>query len=131
MEKDKIDLFGYVGIALFLVSVFILLIINEITNPLYLGVVLMGNTIYFAIFIYYLLPSEEPRSYNRSKRAPSYRSKTSSKQEKKQIPLSGKCRYCNKKTIMPYRCKYCGDLYCSEHRLPEKHNCDGTFRRHK
>ena len=24
-----------------------------------------------------------------------------------------------------FRCKYCGEYFCSEHRLPEKHNCRG------
>ena len=26
---------------------------------------------------------------------------------------------------MPYRCRHCGGTYCSEHRLPESHNCPG------
>jgi len=26
---------------------------------------------------------------------------------------------------MPYQCKYCGGYFCSEHRLPEAHNCPG------
>jgi Zn-dependent protease len=28
---------------------------------------------------------------------------------------------------MPFRCNYCGGYYCAEHRLPEKHNCTGTY----
>lgn len=26
---------------------------------------------------------------------------------------------------MPYNCRFCGGTYCSEHRLPENHNCVG------
>lgn len=26
---------------------------------------------------------------------------------------------------MSFTCKYCGETYCSEHRLPENHDCDG------
>lgn len=26
---------------------------------------------------------------------------------------------------MPYRCAYCGDPVCPEHRLPENHGCSG------
>jgi Zn-dependent protease len=28
---------------------------------------------------------------------------------------------------MPFRCRYCGGYFCSEHRLPEMHNCSGSF----
>lgn len=28
---------------------------------------------------------------------------------------------------MPFRCKYCGGYFCSEHRLPEMHNCTGSY----
>lgn len=26
---------------------------------------------------------------------------------------------------MPYTCNYCGEAFCSEHRLPENHSCEG------
>lgn len=29
---------------------------------------------------------------------------------------------------MPFRCNYCGGYFCSEHRLPEFHNCTGLYR---
>ena len=28
---------------------------------------------------------------------------------------------------MPFRCKYCGGYFCTEHRLPEMHNCTGDY----
>jgi Zn-dependent protease len=34
-----------------------------------------------------------------------------------------KCRQCGQETFLPFRCPYCGDQFCSEHRLPENHNC--------
>lgn len=37
------------------------------------------------------------------------------------------CDYCGKDTYLPFRCKYCGDYFCSEHRLPESHRCKGEY----
>ena len=34
-----------------------------------------------------------------------------------------KCTTCNKEELLPFTCKYCGRQFCSEHRLPENHNC--------
>jgi Zn-dependent protease len=28
---------------------------------------------------------------------------------------------------MPFRCNYCGGNFCSEHRLPERHDCQGIY----
>lgn len=34
------------------------------------------------------------------------------------------CQICGKYVYpLPYICKYCGGVFCVEHRLPEKHNC--------
>ena len=38
-----------------------------------------------------------------------------------------KCDVCGKDEYMPFRCKYCGGYFCSEHRLPEMHDCPGTY----
>ncbi len=36
------------------------------------------------------------------------------------------CDYCNKPIDgYPHKCKYCGQLHCSEHLLPESHECLG------
>ncbi len=40
-------------------------------------------------------------------------------------PISGRCQVCGKKVTLPFRCSYCGGLFCEEHRLPENHNCPG------
>jgi Zn-dependent protease len=34
-----------------------------------------------------------------------------------------KCRKCGRETFLPFRCPYCGDQFCSSHRLPENHDC--------
>ncbi len=39
--------------------------------------------------------------------------------------MSGICSVCGKKEMLPYKCKFCGWTYCSEHRLPENHECTG------
>ena len=38
---------------------------------------------------------------------------------------SGICNYCLIRFPFTYKCKRCKGYYCSEHRLPEKHNCPG------
>ncbi|MHA1298435.1 MAG: AN1-type zinc finger domain-containing protein, partial [Candidatus Helarchaeota archaeon] len=37
---------------------------------------------------------------------------------------SGICHYCLIK-VLTYKCRRCNGYYCSNHRLPEKHNCPG------
>jgi len=34
-----------------------------------------------------------------------------------------KCQKCQKEVFLPFKCPYCGDYFCSEHRLPENHQC--------
>jgi Zn-dependent protease len=33
------------------------------------------------------------------------------------------CQKCGQETLMPFQCSYCGGQFCSEHRLPENHQC--------
>lgn len=40
-------------------------------------------------------------------------------------PLYGTCAYCGKRVYLPYKCTYCGKLFCDDHRLPFHHNCSG------
>lgn len=35
------------------------------------------------------------------------------------------CAECGKDVTMPYRCKFCGQHFCDDHRLPENHSCSG------
>ena len=36
----------------------------------------------------------------------------------------GECSKCGKQA-MTFTCRYCNEKFCSEHRLPEKHDCEG------
>lgn len=38
-----------------------------------------------------------------------------------------KCEICGKDEVLPYRCSYCGGIFCSDHRLPEKHRCKELY----
>jgi hypothetical protein len=34
------------------------------------------------------------------------------------------CEYCGEQiNFLPFKCKYCGGVYCKKHRLPENHQC--------
>lgn len=39
-----------------------------------------------------------------------------------------KCDLCGRDVDMPFRCNYCGGYFCSNHRLPEFHDCPGLQR---
>lgn len=36
-----------------------------------------------------------------------------------------RCDVCGREVTLPFKCRYCGGTYCTDHRLPENHNCDG------
>ena len=36
---------------------------------------------------------------------------------------SMKCQRCGQDTFLPFQCPYCGDRFCTAHRLPENHAC--------
>ena len=42
------------------------------------------------------------------------------------------CDYCSKKIhgVLPHKCKFCGQIHCHSHILPESHNCVG-LEKHK
>ncbi|MHC1576095.1 MAG: rhomboid family intramembrane serine protease [Methanosarcinaceae archaeon] len=42
--------------------------------------------------------------------------------------MDDNCWICGKRESMMYRCRYCGKTFCSEHRLPERHACEGLER---
>lgn len=35
------------------------------------------------------------------------------------------CSECGEQVSMPFTCKFCGEKFCSSHRLPENHDCGG------
>lgn len=46
---------------------------------------------------------------------------------KKLISMTKECYYCGFRDPMPFTCKFCGNSYCYDHRLPETHNCPGLM----
>lgn len=38
------------------------------------------------------------------------------------------CHQCNAEVYIPFRCPYCGNFFCAEHRLPENHNCQEIWK---
>jgi membrane associated rhomboid family serine protease len=36
------------------------------------------------------------------------------------------CEKCGKEVALPFKCSYCGGNFCSDHRLPENHDCKGV-----
>jgi len=39
--------------------------------------------------------------------------------------MAKECDYCGFRDPMPFTCKFCGNSYCYNHRLPESHSCSG------
>jgi hypothetical protein len=52
--------------------------------------------------------------------------------KREQAIAESSCFCCGKeylKRLDKFYCRYCGHSYCSDHRLPEKHNCNGNPKR--
>lgn len=45
------------------------------------------------------------------------------------MPKSGDCRFCTTWTGSLYKCNYCGQHHCPDHRLPEHHECPALEQR--
>ncbi len=39
-----------------------------------------------------------------------------------------KCATCGSECDLPFKCNYCGNYYCPDHRLPENHDCSENWR---
>jgi len=39
------------------------------------------------------------------------------------MKVAVKCQYCEKDVVLPFKCRFCNQYYCTEHRLPENHEC--------
>ncbi len=39
--------------------------------------------------------------------------------------MDNNCWICGKREPMMYKCRFCGKTFCSDHRLPERHACEG------
>ncbi|MEM0381539.1 MAG: AN1-type zinc finger domain-containing protein [Nitrososphaerota archaeon] len=38
-----------------------------------------------------------------------------------------RCSRCGAEEVLPFKCAYCGDYFCSKHRLPETHECKALY----
>jgi Zn-dependent protease len=41
----------------------------------------------------------------------------------KEVKRTVKCHYCDNDVILPFKCSFCRQQFCTEHRLPENHDC--------
>ena len=41
---------------------------------------------------------------------------------------TAKCQQCNDDIVLPFKCNYCGGIFCGEHRIPERHNCPEAWK---
>ncbi len=47
---------------------------------------------------------------------------------KKRTQFEGRCNQCGMSALLGFTCSYCGGYFCTDHRLPEKHNCEGLYK---
>jgi len=38
-----------------------------------------------------------------------------------------KCSICENDEVLPFKCSYCGEIFCGAHRLPENHKCHNLW----
>ncbi len=68
-----------------------------------------------------------PPDWNKKDRAEILVEKTQI--ESKKIVKTGNCTICGTcYGELGFICRYCGRVYCTAHRLPEKHHCTGSYR---
>ncbi|MDH5450141.1 MAG: hypothetical protein OEX77_04435 [Candidatus Bathyarchaeota archaeon] len=41
----------------------------------------------------------------------------------KEVKRTVRCQYCDNDVILPFKCSFCSQQFCTEHRLPENHDC--------
>jgi Zn-dependent protease len=46
----------------------------------------------------------------------------------KEVKRTVKCQYCDKDVTLPFKCPFCNQQFCPEHRLPENHECPEYWR---
>jgi serine/threonine protein kinase len=44
------------------------------------------------------------------------------------MPVHGGCSFCGKREYLPWKCNYCGGMFCGDHRMPFNHDCPGIER---
>jgi hypothetical protein len=123
------------AIGLILCLIFSYFIFSE-SNTNYLFMIWGFSSICFSILITYVfifqtenLSQIQGRTYRNIIRSNSFRPNIIRPSKmKKKTRMEGRCSFCNTKTLMGFTCSYCGNYYCTDHRLPEKHECTGLYR---
>jgi len=46
----------------------------------------------------------------------------------KEVKTTVKCQHCDKDVVLPFKCPFCNQQFCPEHRLPENHECPEYWR---
>ena len=39
-----------------------------------------------------------------------------------------KCLFCGKEVYLPFKCPFCNESFCLDHRLPENHECKNLWK---
>ncbi len=94
------------------------------------------TSIFFSILIAYVfifqaenLRDTHPKSHRNFLRGDSFRPNIIPPSKmKKKTQMEGRCKYCSATTLMGFTCSYCGNYFCTDHRLPEKHECTGLYK---
>ena len=125
--------------ALFLTLIGLFQLIFLFNDNYYLKWLIFGFTtiISSSVLIYYfVIKQSQPREKTYSIRMSRMADRTSftypetippSKMQKK-TKFEGKCYYCGSFVSFGFTCSYCGGYFCSDHRIPEKHECVGLRR---
>ncbi len=123
----------FIGICIFLITIIEILILptNYNLKWFFVGCSIVGISV-LMIFVFVFQPALNKqkgwKSY--SKVSTSYSSNfrptviRPSGRAKKMIS-EGFCHFCDKSALMGFSCSYCNGYFCTEHRLPEKHECLG------
>jgi len=87
----------------------------------WIGVLIAGVITVF-VWVFYERQSSVPHAALVRERTV----KRAEEKGRKPAPIIGVCAVCGTQETLPFRCKYCGQLFCKNHRLPEDHTCDGV-----
>ncbi|MHA1972200.1 MAG: AN1-type zinc finger domain-containing protein [Candidatus Hodarchaeales archaeon] len=122
MKEERISLILSVFLVFSLVISTILLKHNA-AEFLILG---FGMSITSAslIYIFIIRPINLQRNKNLFGMIDLFKSRgNKSKKVVKKTKLFGSCDFCGKEVQFGFTCSYCGNYFCPDHRLPERHLC--------
>ena len=77
----------------------------------------------FVLVLFYLIFGQKKKQQTIERDLPGLNYEFQPAVETPTSPVSGICTECGESITMPFRCKFCEELFCGEHRLPENHAC--------